>query len=172
MEISTRAQAKANGAKTYFTGMPCRNDHLTYRYVQSGACAGCVAAANGRDVAEAPAGSVLMKDEQVEVKLGVYEDQLLTLRDAIASVSAARWPDATPTQLRWVRPTVQIYGGVRMYMMRVHPLDINLARAIANEFIRVRSTVNTEAIRELAGERAKQYDTWVDTTPPLTFNPN
>ena len=36
-----QAEAQARGEKTYATGTPCRNGHLTYRYTSSGACAEC-----------------------------------------------------------------------------------------------------------------------------------
>lgn len=40
--FSTRAEAKAAGAKRYFTGVPCANGHLSERYV-GGACVACQA---------------------------------------------------------------------------------------------------------------------------------
>jgi hypothetical protein len=42
MEIITREDARRRGDSKYFTGIPCKNNHLTYRYTQSGTCAGCI----------------------------------------------------------------------------------------------------------------------------------
>ncbi len=42
MQIKTRKQAMADGENIYFTGMICKNGHVNYRYVQSGACRGCL----------------------------------------------------------------------------------------------------------------------------------
>lgn len=42
MEIKTRKQAMTDGENTYFTGKPCKNGHITYRYVQSGTCYDCI----------------------------------------------------------------------------------------------------------------------------------
>lgn len=41
---TTRAAARALGAKKYFTGLPCPKGHVTHRYVAGGGCAGCCAA--------------------------------------------------------------------------------------------------------------------------------
>jgi len=42
MNFSPRQIAIATGAKTYFTGKPCRNGHVAYRYTQSSTCSDCV----------------------------------------------------------------------------------------------------------------------------------
>jgi hypothetical protein len=42
MEITSRSEAKKNGASQYFTNLPCRNGHITYRYTQSGSCSACI----------------------------------------------------------------------------------------------------------------------------------
>lgn len=47
MEIITREEARRRGVSQYFTGIPCKNNHVTYRYTQSGTCAGCIRAYNG-----------------------------------------------------------------------------------------------------------------------------
>lgn len=44
MEITERSTAKAAGLSKYFTNRPCVNGHTSERYVQSGACMGCIAA--------------------------------------------------------------------------------------------------------------------------------
>jgi 5-methylcytosine-specific restriction endonuclease McrA len=44
----TRAEAKAAGAKRYFTGKPCRNGHLCERYVANEQCIACNFAQNQR----------------------------------------------------------------------------------------------------------------------------
>lgn len=42
MEQISRQHAKINGLSKYFTGVPCSNGHVTYRYTKSGACSLCV----------------------------------------------------------------------------------------------------------------------------------
>lgn len=46
MDIVSRAQAKAANLNRYFTGVPCRNGHVDFRYTASGACKSCIAANN------------------------------------------------------------------------------------------------------------------------------
>jgi len=48
MEIITRKDAKAAGLNRYYTGLPCKNGHVDYRYTASGACKSCVGESNGR----------------------------------------------------------------------------------------------------------------------------
>lgn len=43
MEITTRKQAIALGMKKYYTGVPCKYKHNTFRYTLTGACTGCIA---------------------------------------------------------------------------------------------------------------------------------
>lgn len=40
-QIITRAEAREQGLIHYFTGIPCRRDHIEKRYVKSGYCMGC-----------------------------------------------------------------------------------------------------------------------------------
>lgn len=42
MEIVTRAEAKAQGLKRYFTGKPCRRHHTVERFTASGSCRECL----------------------------------------------------------------------------------------------------------------------------------
>lgn len=48
MDIITRAEARRAGLNRYFTGVPCKNGHVDFRYTASGACKGCIAVNNGR----------------------------------------------------------------------------------------------------------------------------
>jgi hypothetical protein len=41
MQIMTRAQALAAGQRTYFTGKPCKNGHISTRYTATSLCHGC-----------------------------------------------------------------------------------------------------------------------------------
>jgi hypothetical protein len=42
MEITTRAEAKLLSMTKYFTGEPCVNGHVAFRYTQSGTCEACL----------------------------------------------------------------------------------------------------------------------------------
>lgn len=60
MDIISRAEAKRAGLNRYFTGIPCKNGHVDFRYTASGACKGCIAISNGR-----PSGFNLADDPEV-----------------------------------------------------------------------------------------------------------
>lgn len=47
MEIISRKDARAAGLNKYYTGQACKNGHVDYRYVQSGACRSCIYHYNG-----------------------------------------------------------------------------------------------------------------------------
>jgi 5-methylcytosine-specific restriction endonuclease McrA len=46
MEIIDRATAKETGLSTYFTGRPCKHDHISERFVLNGVCCECKSAYN------------------------------------------------------------------------------------------------------------------------------
>ena len=41
MELIARADAKANGSKYFFTGIPCKNGHVCVRFVSDNGCTEC-----------------------------------------------------------------------------------------------------------------------------------
>lgn len=41
MEITSRADAKAQGLKRFFTGVPCKHGHTEERFVSDGSCVAC-----------------------------------------------------------------------------------------------------------------------------------
>lgn len=41
MKLISRAEARNEGLRFFFTGIPCNHDHLTERYVASGSCREC-----------------------------------------------------------------------------------------------------------------------------------
>lgn len=68
MQFNTRKDARDAGVKTYNTGKVCSNGHLSYRYVQSGACAECV---NGSPI------KVELNDAQLKAaRLRALADQI------------------------------------------------------------------------------------------------
>lgn len=42
MKIISRSDAKLLGLNKFFTGLPCKNGHMSERYVQSGSCQQCI----------------------------------------------------------------------------------------------------------------------------------
>ena len=50
MEIITREEAKAQGKKRFYTGVPCKNNHLSERYTNAGGCIDCLNEATSRRI--------------------------------------------------------------------------------------------------------------------------
>lgn len=53
-QIITRAEAKEQGLKRYFTGKPCRNGHDAEKYTSTGGCVKCAVARANESVARNP----------------------------------------------------------------------------------------------------------------------
>ena len=48
MKIVTRLEAAKAGLNRFYTGKPCRNGHLSERYVLNGTCVQCAFESTGR----------------------------------------------------------------------------------------------------------------------------
>lgn len=42
MEVTTRSEAAKRGLLKYYTGKPCKRNHLDLRYTNTGACRACM----------------------------------------------------------------------------------------------------------------------------------
>jgi hypothetical protein len=65
-EIMTRKQASAKGLSKYFTGSPCKNNHIAERYVQSGTCEECIR--ESRAIIISPRAEILPPSTDLEVQ--------------------------------------------------------------------------------------------------------
>jgi hypothetical protein len=63
MEILSRKNAIAAGELKYFTGKPCKNNHLAPRYVQSSTCEECIHPKTN----EKPTKTVGMREQQLKI---------------------------------------------------------------------------------------------------------
>jgi len=50
MKITSRKEAINQGMRTYYTGMPCKNGHLSLRATSSSACRECQKAYNKKNL--------------------------------------------------------------------------------------------------------------------------
>lgn len=64
MEIITRNDAHLKGAKTFYTGKPCKNGHLSPRYVSTSGCLACLRSFSAQFRAEHP-GTVAIPSQRV-----------------------------------------------------------------------------------------------------------
>jgi hypothetical protein len=95
MEIKSRKQAIVDGDNIFYTGIPCANGHITYRYVQSGSCKDCINEPRNANFYKAKADTLRKKAEDILKEadrletLGV-EMNLKTKRDAVICASTAQ----------------------------------------------------------------------------------
>lgn len=75
MNILTREEARRHGEPKYFTGIPCKNGHVTYRYTQSGTCSACI-----RSYSSSP--ETLQQDQRRRDNLS----RLVTFRARVADI--------------------------------------------------------------------------------------
>lgn len=89
MDIITRQQAVIQGLTKYFTGEPCKNGHLTYRYTHSCTCVDCIRASKvpNEDRSELQAQRValeLQKADQRERRLKLAEAKIRLQEQKVA----------------------------------------------------------------------------------------
>lgn len=152
MNILTRKDAMMSGMTQYFTGEPCVNGHISYRYVQSGTCAACVRAAASESRKEAPAflaqrqadraarlaaseAKTVALAQLVDIKVRVFDSDAALLRDTAAALCRARYPALTLADVVLRKPATDPQAGTGLYRMLVHPDDIPMIRETANVLI-------------------------------------
>ena len=177
MKVKTRATAKLDGDKTYFTGTPCKYGHLSYRYTQSGACNECI---NGHrqhkinliseedkiyEVAAAKARRAFL-DSLILIKCYVYHVDVDTYKAAIWATTAARLVDVTVADLRFKQ--INSEGDLGFYSHLIAPEDIEQVRQIATILRRAhpQAVLMTPS---RAAAMAAQFIPATDDTPPINF---
>lgn len=92
MKTKTRKQAIADGDDIFYTGVPCTNGHLTYRYVQSGSCRDCINEPKGVNFYKCKAETLRKKaaDALKEAeRLEAMSAELLAQKDKTAQLIAS-----------------------------------------------------------------------------------
>lgn len=187
--VKKRKQAILDGENTYFTGKPCVNGHISYRYVQSGTCYECIngsrinhnsdtamkrqkrlkeAAAAIRTKQEATAAAVrdreTLQSRFVYPNVECHPEDVAVLKAAVVAFAMMRVPTATEADVwRSKAPT----HGV-LYKVRCHADDVPAVRALAQGMYAARTRAQLEQkaqelLRKVEGEG------WQDTTPPINF---
>lgn len=119
-----RSEAIQLGLNTFDTGRPCRNGHLTYRYTQSGACAGCIRGHNA-DTTGAPLDRErrIAKAALVKMRFRIFAQQLQALLDAAYAAASTRSPALKPEDVRSHSAPTSVVVGTGMYAVMIHPDD-------------------------------------------------
>lgn len=168
MEIITRSAAKLLGKNTYFTGVPCKNGHVSYRYVQSGTCKECIngertsasdpkrearlsayAAEESKKVAIRTA-----KAQLVQVKLRLFAVDLDAMKAAAWGCAVMREPLLTMGDVYPALLPLDPQAGTALYKFNCHADDIATLRAIAGQLLGARSADGTQIRAALFGAAA------------------
>ena len=182
MEIKTRKQAMLAGENTYFTGKPCKNGHLSYRYSQSGACYDCINAsrfnvdsptAKAREQRLTAAASVLQVKNLVKENLALVKVRIFSQeREGVAltayALAAMRFPTLSPSDIDpKTAPISREPSGTALYSFYCHDEDIGALRAAAAATFAKYPTDIERKRQEAMQEALKHIDP--DTTPPMSF---
>lgn len=164
---TSRADAKVRGQSQYFTGIPCKNGHLTYRYTSSGSCSGCIRAHNRPSSDQATVERKEAKALLVQVRLRCYEVDRDALAAAVWSFAVMRNPvftlgDVDPRLLPQDKT-----AGTGLYAFYCHSEDVPQVRQLADGMLKGHS-IDANAGRAKAIAAAQQYVD-PDTTPPMSF---
>lgn len=172
MDIKTRAQAAADGDKTYFTGKVCKNGHMTYRYVQSGGCYDCI---NSSRIKPDSLRKKALSAEHVElamrraairetlslVKFRCFPNDLETVKLIIFSSVFARNAEVLPDDIDPKMPGIDFGGGTYVYRFYCHPDDIDELRLAVNDVVASMHPVDIAKARHRA-----EFDKFKDGKVP------
>lgn len=130
MEIISRAEAKRNGQKTYFTGKPCANDHIAYRYTQSGTCSKCINGNHNRGTDPIAEARKEAKAQMVQVRIRVRHIDRENVAAGVWALAVMRFPMLTQGDVD-PRLIPQDKGPeTGMYAFLCHEEDIGAVRAL------------------------------------------
>lgn len=150
MEIIERKAAFAAGLKQYFTGKACKAGHTAYRYVKSGTCSDCVAAAR-TSYSSTPTDTNPESDklrvaqlrassrELILKKFRAFDLDSLKLMNMAASLCAARYPLLSIETFETHVSATLANDGMAMYKVKIHPEDVDVLLAYGMSMFRRRT---------------------------------
>ena len=163
----SRGEAKLRQLTQYFTGIPCKNGHLTYRYTSSGACSGCIRAHNQPSNDQATLERKEAKALLVQVRLRCYEVDRDALAAAVWSFAIMRSPLITLGDVDPRLLPLDKTAGTGLYAFYCHSEDVPQVRQLADGMLKGHS-IDANAGRARAIEAAQGFIE-PDTTPPMSF---
>lgn len=146
METLSRKEAQEQGKKTYFTGQPCKNSHVAYRYVKNGACSECVKIANGGTGTPEAGPRREAKAQLVTVRVRCHDSDREYVAAAVWALAVMRWPMLTQGDVDARLLPQDRTAGTGLYAFNCHEADIGAVREIAAAAVRSHS-VDVEARR-------------------------
>lgn len=122
MQRSERYDAKLKGLKTFDTGKPCINGHLSFRYTSSGNCAKCVTS-TANDTGH-------FRHVLGPISLRVAPEDVERLALIIFAYAKMRYPEIDQELIRTHRKPTKHAGGTSLYHFMCHVDDaLDLVKA-------------------------------------------
>lgn len=148
MQLKTRKDAYDEGETKFFTGKPCKNGHITYRYVQSGSCADCINYKfkhRSTDININPAlKERLEKEEQQKAiavaqatlrkgirlacplfRLRIFNQDVAAVRDMTLAFTRLNYPEATIDDIDPRLRPLDVIDGTAVYQFYCPPEYLN-----------------------------------------------
>lgn len=98
MEVITKEQAKKQGLINYFTGIPCKNGHISSRLVSDGSCKECKQAIRDRLTARDPSYFTKRQTAWTKKNPQKAKEQRLRTKQKHGSAQSRRWRHTNPHQ--------------------------------------------------------------------------
>lgn len=143
MTIITRQEAITAKLSRYFTGVPCKRNHICERYTQSSVCIECLHPKfEAADIAARKQARLQVEEEKYvrrfavarldKLRIGVYTPNLPQVRDLVYALTVAREPILQPEDTQ--APCRPQYRGPNTFLhaFRLHREDFDTVIAFNN----------------------------------------
>lgn len=167
MDIIERAEAKAKGLNTYFTGRPCRNGHLTYRYTLSGSCSECINGDRHAPVDPTKPARREAKAQLVLLRVRAYDGDRDNIAAAAWALAVMRYPVLLPADIDPKLLPSDKTAGTALYAFYCHAEDVAQLREIAKAAMAQHQSDVAVRRAQLLGQVLQAAN--VDTSPPMSF---
>jgi hypothetical protein len=152
--IVTRSAARQNGSTSYFTGEPCKNGHLVYRYTQSGTCSACIRASNGKVTDNDAVGRRSAKLQLIQARFRLFDVDREVFASAAWGLAASRYPQLLQSDIETKNAGVDCSAGTGLYLYNLHVDDHAVLLQLALDLTRSHSA-KAEVNATLAEVRKK-----------------
>lgn len=163
----SRGEAKLRQLSQYFTGVPCKNGHLTYRYTSSGACSGCIRAHNQPTYDQTAIERKAAKAQLVQVRLRCFVSDRNVLAASAWAMAVMRYPVLTSGDIDPQLLPQDKEGGTGLYAFYCHNEDVDTLRKLSMDMVQSHmKELNCQKVGFV--NRVNEYLP-PDSTPPMSF---
>ena len=154
MEITSRQDAITFGRRKYFTGVPCKNGHVSERYTQSSVCLDCL---------HPKLGSSELRKRMETIRIALHPADLEEFAGIVLALSRIRNGALLEGDVKRNVIPKQWGGGTMLYTFKVFPEDKAGLFFLQEDFNFARLTPQQQ--QTLIDNQHRRMDGWV---PPTT----